>query len=63
MRSDTILWMFLSDARESEDNCVVTQKVNLTMVSVAKSIRAKHVAVGDSKLGPGNDMGIRIDRT
>ncbi|MHA1483801.1 MAG: aconitase family protein, partial [Candidatus Thorarchaeota archaeon] len=33
------------------------------MVSVAKSILAKHVAVGDSKLVPGNEIGIKIDRT
>ncbi len=33
------------------------------MVSVAKSILAKHVAVGDSKLVPGNAIGIKIDRT
>jgi len=63
VRNDTILWEFLSDARESEDICVIKQKVNLTMVSVAKSILAKHVEVGDSKLIPGNEIGIRIDRT
>jgi aconitate hydratase len=53
----------LSDAGKSEDIFVVKQKVNLTMVSVAKSILAKHVEVGDSKLIPGNAIGIRIDRT
>ncbi len=63
MRNDTILWAFLSDASKSEDIFVVKQKVNLTMVSVAKSILAKHVEVGDSKLIPGNAIGIRIDRT
>jgi hypothetical protein len=49
VRNDTILWAFLSDAGKSEDIFVVKQKVNLTMVSVAKSILAKHVEVGDSK--------------
>ena len=63
VRNDTILWAFLSDAGKSEDIFVVKQKVNLTMVSVAKSILAKHVEVGDSKLIPGNAIGIRIDRT
>ncbi len=60
VQSDTILWAFLFEYGEQ---CVAKQKVNLKMVSVAKSILAKHVAVGDSKLVPGNRIGIKIDRT